>query len=97
MKAKTTYNGEALEGVALKKGAVFEQQQDRAFVKVTEMFKQATELASELGTPLNVLSGRTEALVEATQEEQTKRGLKIILEQAERLTRIRAQLIELGS
>lgn len=30
---------------------------------------QASELACELGTPLNVLSGRVEGLITATQEE----------------------------
>jgi signal transduction histidine kinase len=87
MKAKTPNVGEIpREGVP-----VLGPQDTDLMTKVM----QASELACELGTPLNVLSGRVEGLITATQEEQTRRGLEVVLGQAERLTQIRAQLLEL--
>ncbi len=85
MKAKSVLNGSTRESDSLS------GEMDRTKIKV---LLQASELIQELGTPLNVLSGRAEFLLNATQEEQTRRGLKTILEQAERLTQMRAQLLE---
>jgi signal transduction histidine kinase len=53
-------------------------------------------LAHEIGSPLQVLSGRASTLLAKSQDAETRRQAEILVEQAERITRIIDQLLSLG-
>jgi len=53
----------------------------------------AAGLAHEIGTPLNVILGRAEAMLRATEEEQTAKGLMIVIEQVDRMTLLIERLL----
>jgi PAS domain S-box-containing protein len=53
----------------------------------------ASGLAHEIGTPMNVILGRAESLLRHTKEEKTAEGLKVIVGQAERITRLMQHLL----
>jgi signal transduction histidine kinase len=54
-----------------------------------------SELAQEMGTPLNVILGRAESLLERTEDENTHASLQSIVIQVERLILLRQQLCAL--
>jgi PAS domain S-box-containing protein len=61
--------------------------------KLATMGILSSGLAHEIGTPMNVILGRAESLLRHTQEEKTAEGLKIIIEQVERITRLMQHLL----
>jgi|CXWL01.1.fsa_nt_gi signal transduction histidine kinase len=52
-------------------------------------------LAQDMGTPLNVILGQAESLLERTQDDTTRVGLQSIVRQVERLIPLRTQLCAL--
>jgi len=56
----------------------------------------AASLAHEIGTPMNIILGRGELLFRKTSEEPTKKGIKIIIEQVERVTMLINQLLNMS-
>lgn len=61
--------------------------------KMAAMGTLASGLAHEVGTPMNVILGRAESLLRHTQEEKTAKGLMIIIEQINRMTRLIQHLL----
>jgi PAS domain S-box-containing protein len=61
--------------------------------KMAALGTLASGLAHEVGTPMNVILGRAESLLRHTKEEKTAKGLKIIIEQIDRMTRLIQQLL----
>ena len=61
--------------------------------RLAELGTLASGMAHEIGTPMNVILGRSENLMRRTQEETTKKTLGIIIAQVERITRIMNQLL----
>jgi signal transduction histidine kinase len=66
--------------------------------RLTTVGKLASGLAHELGTPLNVVSGRAEMIAsgEATTPEELTACARIVCQQAERMTGIVRQLLDFG-
>jgi signal transduction histidine kinase len=56
--------------------------------------QQCTELVREMGTPLNVVLGRAELLLNNLQDEEAREAVKLILAQGEELSRLRRLLLE---
>jgi signal transduction histidine kinase len=50
-------------------------------------------MAHEIGTPMNVILGRAEYLMNRTNDEPIKKGLQTIVSQVERITRVMNQLL----
>ncbi len=69
------------------------QEQLRQTERLAELGALASGMAHEIGTPMNVILGRAEYLMQRTQEEQTKKGLETIVTQVERITKIMNQLL----
>jgi signal transduction histidine kinase len=69
------------------------RQQLRLTERVAELGTLAASLAHEIGTPMNVILGRAEMLLQRTDDEAMKRGLTIITVQVERMTRLMNQLL----
>ncbi|MFQ5949491.1 MAG: PAS domain S-box protein, partial [Nitrospiria bacterium] len=61
--------------------------------KMAAMGTLASGLAHEVGTPMNVILGRAESLLLHTNEEKTAKGLMIIIEQIDRMTRLIQHLL----
>jgi PAS domain S-box-containing protein len=61
--------------------------------KLATMGILSSGLAHEIGTPMNVILGRAESLLRHTREEKTAEGLKIIIGQVERITRLMQHLL----
>ena len=61
--------------------------------RVAELGTVASGMAHEIGTPMNVILGRAEYLMERTKEESVKKGLQTIISQVERITRVMNQLL----
>ncbi len=61
--------------------------------KMAAMGTLASGLAHEVGTPMNVILGRAESLLRHTKEEKTAKGLMIIIEQIDRMTRLIQHLL----
>jgi len=76
-----------------KKGRQQAQEQLRQTERLAELGTLASGMAHEIGTPMNVILGRAEYLMQRTQEEQTKKGLETIVTQVERITKIMNQLL----
>jgi signal transduction histidine kinase len=64
--------------------------------KVITIGQLSAGLAHEIGSPLQVLSGRAAALVARSAEPETRRQAEILVEQTARITRIVEQLLSLG-
>lgn len=60
--------------------------------KLATLGQLAAGLAHEIGSPLQILNGRARALLDRTQDPETRRYAQIFVEQTERITRIVAQL-----
>ncbi|HTU02181.1 MAG TPA: ATP-binding protein [Candidatus Sulfotelmatobacter sp.] len=62
--------------------------------KLAEVGMLAAEVAHEIGTPLNIISGRAEVLDRLIQEPAERRHLGVILRQTERITGIIRALLD---
>jgi signal transduction histidine kinase len=69
------------------------QEQLRRTERVAELGTLASGMAHEIGTPMNVILGRAEYLMERTKEEPVRKGLQTIVSQVERITRVMNQLL----
>jgi signal transduction histidine kinase len=83
----------------LKKQTVEEQQrlaEHRTVVSLlTIWLTKTSELACEMGSPLNVILGRAESLLERAEDDKTQAALQSILSQVEQLISLRRQLCAL--
>lgn len=69
------------------------ENQLRQTERLAELGTLAAGMAHEIGTPMNVILGRTEYLMHKTSDDATKQGLATIVAQVERITRIMNQLL----
>ena len=69
------------------------EEQLRRTERVAELGTVASGMAHEIGTPMNVILGRAEYLLERVAEEPVKKGLQTIVAQVERITRVMNQLL----
>ena len=69
------------------------EEQLRRTERVAELGTLAGGMAHEIGTPMNVILGRAEYLLDRVSEEPVKQGLKTIITQVERITRVMNQLL----
>ncbi len=61
--------------------------------KLATVGQLASGLAHEMGTPLNIISGRIELSKKRTQDREVQKNLEIIAQQTERITKIIRQLL----
>jgi PAS domain S-box-containing protein len=61
--------------------------------RVAELGTLASGMAHEIGTPMNVILGRAEYLLDRVADESVKRGLRTIITQVERITKVMNQLL----
>lgn len=61
--------------------------------RIAELGTLASGMAHEIGTPMNVILGRAEYLLQKTSDEPMKKGLGTIITQVERITRVMNQLL----
>lgn len=69
------------------------QAQLRKTERIAELGTLASGMAHEIGTPMNVILGRAEYLMDRVTEEPIKKGLQTIITQVERITRVMNQLL----
>lgn len=69
------------------------QEQLRKTERVAELGTLASGMAHEIGTPMNVILGRAEYLMDRVKDEPIKKGLQTIIAQVERITRVMNQLL----
>jgi signal transduction histidine kinase len=69
------------------------QAQLRKTERIAELGTLASGMAHEIGTPMNVILGRAEYLMDRVHEEPLRKGLKTIVTQVERITRVMNQLL----
>jgi PAS domain S-box-containing protein len=69
------------------------QEQLRKTERIAELGTLASGMAHEIGTPMNVILGRAEYLMDRVTEEPVKKGLQTIITQVERITRVMNQLL----
>jgi PAS domain S-box-containing protein len=69
------------------------QEQLRETERVAELGTLASGMAHEIGTPMNVILGRAEYLLQRTTDEGMKKGLTTIVTQIERITKVMNQLL----
>ncbi len=69
------------------------QEQLRRTERIAELGTLASGMAHEIGTPMNVILGRAEYLMDRVKDEPVKRGLQTIVVQVERITRVMNQLL----
>jgi len=69
------------------------EQQLRRTERIAELGTLASGMAHEIGTPMNVILGRAEYLMQRVKEEPIKRGLQTIVTQVERITKVMNQLL----
>jgi signal transduction histidine kinase len=62
---------------------------------LTTWLTKTSELAQAMGTPLNVILGRAESLLEKTEDDRTQAALQSIVRQVEQLIPLRRQLCAL--
>ncbi|MBH0183600.1 MAG: PAS domain S-box protein, partial [Nitrospira sp.] len=61
--------------------------------RIAELGTLASGMAHEIGTPMNVILGRAEYLMDRVKEEPVKKGLQTIVAQVERITKVINQLL----
>jgi PAS domain S-box-containing protein len=61
--------------------------------RLAELGTLASGMAHEIGTPMNVILGRAEYLIQRTADEGMKKGLATIVTQVERITKVMNQLL----
>ncbi len=89
-------NGQILFGMAVLRDVTQKKALEQALVQTEKMASLgtlATGLAHEVGTPMNVILGRAESLLKHTKEPKTAKGLKIIIEQIDRMTHLIERLL----
>ena len=69
------------------------EEQLRETERLAELGTLASGLAHEIGTPMNVIQGRAEYMMERSSDEPTKKGLQTIVTQVERITKLMTQLM----
>jgi two-component system, sporulation sensor kinase E len=69
------------------------QEQLRKTERIAELGTLASGMAHEIGTPMNVILGRAEYLLQRTADEGMKKGLATIVTQIERITKVMNQLL----
>lgn len=69
------------------------QEQLRRTERIAELGTVASGMAHEIGTPMNVILGRAEYLMERVKEEPIRKGLQTIVAQVERITKVMNQLL----
>jgi PAS domain S-box-containing protein len=69
------------------------EEQLRKTERIAELGTVASGMAHEIGTPMNVILGRAEYLLERVKEEPIKKGLQTIVAQVERITKVMNQLL----
>lgn len=69
------------------------QAQLRKTERIAELGTLASGMAHEIGTPMNVILGRAEYLMDRVKEEPIKKGLQTIITQVERITKVMNQLL----
>jgi PAS domain S-box-containing protein len=69
------------------------QEQLRKTERIAELGTLASGMAHEIGTPMNVILGRAEYLLNRTADEGMKKGLTTIVTQVERITKVMNQLL----
>ncbi len=69
------------------------QEQLRRTERIAELGTLASGMAHEIGTPMNVILGRAEYLMDRVTEEPIKKGLQTIVTQVERITKVMNQLL----
>ncbi len=69
------------------------QEQLRKTERIAELGTLASGMAHEIGTPMNVILGRAEYLMDRVTEEPVKKGLQTIVTQVERITKVMNQLL----
>ena len=69
------------------------QDQLRKTERIAELGTLASGMAHEIGTPMNVILGRAEYLLQRTADEGMKKGLTTIVTQIERITKVMNQLL----
>lgn len=69
------------------------QEQLRKTERIAELGTLASGMAHEIGTPMNVILGRAEYLMDRVKDEPIKKGLQTIIAQVERITRVMNQLL----
>jgi PAS domain S-box-containing protein len=68
-------------------------EQLRRTERIAELGTLASGMAHEIGTPMNVILGRAEYLMNRTKDEPIKKGLQTIVNQVERITKVMNQLL----
>ncbi len=68
-------------------------EQLRKTERIAELGTLASGMAHEIGTPMNVILGRAEYLLQRTTDEGMKKGLTTIVTQIERITKVMNQLL----
>lgn len=69
------------------------EEQLRRTERIAELGTVASGMAHEIGTPMNVILGRAEYLLDRVTDEPVKKGLQTIVAQVERITRVMNQLL----
>jgi two-component system, sporulation sensor kinase E len=69
------------------------QERLRKTERIAELGTLASGMAHEIGTPMNVILGRAEYLLQRTADEGMKKGLATIVIQIERITKVMNQLL----
>jgi len=69
------------------------EMQLRRAERLAELGTLASGMAHEIGTPMNVILGRAEYLLQRAADEGTKKGLTTIITQVERITKVMKQLL----
>ncbi len=69
------------------------EEQLRRTERVAELGTLASGMAHEIGTPMNVILGRAEYLMDRVRDEPIKKGLQTIIAQVERITKVMNQLL----
>ena len=69
------------------------EEQLRKTERIAELGTLASGMAHEIGTPMNVILGRAEYLMDRVKDEPTRKGLQTIIAQVERITKVMNQLL----
>ncbi len=69
------------------------EEQLRKTERIAELGTLASGMAHEIGTPMNVILGRAEYLLQRTTDETLRKGLRTIVTQVERITKVMKQLL----
>ena len=94
VKQLASFNSELEKGLVQNRHVLSEtQHQLRLTERVAELGTLAASMAHEIGTPMNVILGRAEQLMQRTDDETMKKGLGIITAQVERITKLMNQLL----